>query len=223
MQAQQFSELLTHRHSVRGFTEQRIKPELLTEIFSTAQLSISNCNTQPWQAFVVSGEKQQQLKQRLVDAVCNGTPPSQDFAYFDRFKGEQRSRQIECAMALYNCMGIERSDKKARQAALLRNYEFFDAPHIAILCMPKNHQIINTLDMGIYLQTLMLTMESHGIGSCAQGALSFYSDPIKHCLDIPEELGVLVGLSFGYEDTKHPANKTKTTRAPLEQSVKFFE
>ena len=72
-----------------------------------------------------------------------------------------------------------------------------------------------------YLQTLMLIMHAHGIGSCAQGALAYYPEPVKAALNIPEEIGILVGLSFGYEDEQVPANKTRTPRADLLDAVSF--
>ena len=106
--------------------------------------------------------------------------------------------------------------------AMMRNFEFFDAPHVAFICMPKSFGVVNALDIVIYLQTLTLVMQSHGVASCAQGALDFYPDPIKEMLAIPEEQGIVVGLSFGYEDKFHPANKTRTSRANLDDSVVFL-
>ncbi|MEW6996968.1 nitroreductase [Colwelliaceae bacterium BS250] len=222
MSSNAIKKLLKQRHSVRGFREDEVAPELLTEVFSLAQHSVSNCNTQPWKTFVASGSVKDQLKQRLVETVVSGAKPDSDFQYYSAFNGEHRERQIQCAMALYDAMGVERHDKVKRQHALLRNFEFFGAPHVAFICMPKTFEVINALDIGIYLQSLMLIMESFGIGCCPQGALSFYPEAIKKSLDIPESMGVLVGLSFGYEDKTQLANNTRTSRANLTDSVRFY-
>jgi hypothetical protein len=32
---------------------------------------------------------------------------------------------------------------------------------------------------------------------------------------------MVCAVSFGYEDTAHPANSYRTSRAPLEQAVRF--
>jgi nitroreductase len=217
------ADALTQRRSVRGFTDQQIDKELLEHIFEKAQLSPSNCNTQPWKTYVASGEACDKLRKSLVEAAMSGAAPAAEFGYFGDFKKEYRQRQVDCAMALYDNMGIERKDKPARLGALLRNYEFFDAPHVAFIGMPKQFDIVNGLDVGIYLQTLMLIMNAHGIGSCAQGALAYYPEPVKAALNIPEEIGILVGLSFGYEDQQVPANKTRTPRADLLDAVSFSD
>lgn len=215
------AQLLRSRRSVRGFKPDPIPQATLEAIFSEAQFSPSNCNTQPWQTYVASGDVCQQLRQGLVEQITSGTPPKAEFNYFSKFEGEHRTRQVECAEALYGAMGIAREDKQGRMAALVRNYQFFDAPHVAFICMNKEYDIVNGLDIGVYLQTLLLVMEAHGVASCAQGALAYFPSLVKQTLAIPEQEGILVGISFGYEDTAIAANNARTTRAPLQQNVKF--
>jgi len=48
--------ILENRYSVRGFKKDPVDGELLKTIFAQAQQSPSNCNVQPWQTYVVSGE-----------------------------------------------------------------------------------------------------------------------------------------------------------------------
>ena len=76
-------------------------------------------------------------------------------------------------------------------------------------------------DMGIYAQTLSLLMEENGIQSCMQGALGQFPGPVKELLGIPDEYGILFGMSFGYADD-HPANKCRTDRVDLSEGVAFF-
>lgn len=223
LNASSLGDVLQRRRSVRGFTDRLIDKDLLTHIFEKAQLSPSNCNTQPWKTYVASGKACDQLRNDLVECVMSGAPQELAFNYFGDFQGEYRKRQVDCAVALYDNMGIARNDKPARQGALLRNYQFFDAPHVAFIGMPMDFDIINGLDVGIYLQTLMLIMSAHGIASCAQGALAYYPQPVKAALNIPDDIGLLVGVSFGYEDESVPANKTRTPRASLADSVSFAE
>ena len=75
--------------------------------------------------------------------------------------------------------------------------------------------------MGIYAQTLSVLMSEKGISSCMQGALGQFPGPVKEFLEIPDSLGILFGMSFGYEDENAPANNTRTDREPLENSVIF--
>ena len=217
------SELLKERVSIRAFQDTKVPQETLKKIFSDAQLSPSNCNVQPWQIHVVSGAKKDQLKDKLIEAVMSGQPPNPDFNWKVRYDGIHRDRQFGSANSLYSSMGIERSDKNARLTALIRNWTFFDAPHALFFTMEKYLDIMGAVDMGIYAQTLSLLMSENGIASCFQGALGQFPDPVRDFLNIPKEMGILFGMSFGYADKQAPINSTRTDRAPVEDSVIFWE
>jgi hypothetical protein len=64
----------------------------------------------------------------------------------------------------------------------------------------------------MYAQTLMLAMTAHGIGCCAQGALRQYPQVVRDFFEIDDSINILMGLAFGYEDTGHPANRTRVGR-----------
>jgi hypothetical protein len=79
------------------------------------------------------------------------------------------------------------------------------------------------LDVGMYAQTLMLLMTAHGVSSCAQGCMRFYPDVVREEFGITDDLAVLFGISFGYEDPDVPANAATTTREPLSANVIFAD
>ncbi len=216
------TDLLKKRVSIRAFLDKPVPEEILKKIFTDAQLSPSNCNVQPWQIYVVSGEKKEALKERLLQTVMSGKMPNPDFDWKVKYEGVHRDRQFGSANALYSTMGIERTDKRARAAAMVRNWTFFDAPHALFFTMERYLNIMGAVDMGIYAQTLTLLMTEHGISSCMQGALGQFPDPVRELLGIPDNLGILFGMSFGYADESAAVNKTKTDREPLENSVVFF-
>lgn len=215
------SEALKNRVSIRAFLDKPVPEETLKKIFTDAQLSPSNCNVQPWQVYVVSGAKKDEIKNKMVAAVMSGQAPNPDFDWKVKYEGVHRDRQFGSAHALYSSMGIERSDKEGRMMAMLKNWTFFDAPHALFFTMDKYLNIMGAVDMGIYAQTLSLLMTENGISSCMQGALGQFPDPVREALGIPEERGILFGMSFGYADENAPVNKTRTEREPVENSVVF--
>lgn len=214
--------LLTNRRSVRGFLNEPLPQETLLSIFEMARSAPSNCNIQPWKTYVATGPARENISAELYQAAATATPPHPDFTMIQSYEGDLRQRQVECAMALYNNLGIERSDKKSRNQAMLENFRFFGAPHVAFVTMPKELTTFNAMDVGIYLQTLLLSMTRHGVASCAQGALALYPDIVRETLNIPKNEGIMVGISFGIEDKKMPANNTKTSRLPLADQVTFI-
>ena len=217
-----FETVVAQRRSVRGFLPDLVPQEVLTKIFGLAQHAPSNCNVQPWQVVVASGDACREISDKLQAAITSGEPMVADFRQVEKFEGVMRQRQIDTAVALYGNMGIARGDKAGRMKAAMRNYEFFDAPHIAFLSMDKAFAEPVALDMGMYAQTLMLAMTAYGIGSCAQVSVSRYPDIVRDYFDLPDKQGILMGVSFGYEDTKIPANRTVVPRATIEENVRFF-
>jgi nitroreductase len=216
-----FDAVVKQRRSVRGFFRERSVPkEVLQAALELAQRSPSNCNAQPWRVFIASGKRRDLLSKELVTAARERSSSS---PLVDNFTGIYRKRQIECAVEMYGHMGIERHDLEGRLNATLRNYQFFDAPHVAIICMDASFGISVALNVGIYVQTLMLALESRGVASCAQAALARFPDVTRRVLEIPEELLPLCGISLGYEDPSVPANRTRQARQTVEENVVVYD
>ncbi len=215
--------LLESRYSVRAFTDKSLDPSLLTTIFQTAQLSISNCNVQPWQSLVVSGNALKSLKNKLINEVLQRQIPNPDFDWTPKYQGIHRERQFGAADALYSALSIDRKDKQARQQAMLNNWSFFGASHVVFFALPTYLGIMGAVDIGIYAQTLSLLLKQSGIDSCMQGALGQFPDPIKKQFNLGDDIGILFGMSFGYADLQAPANQARTQRETLDNSVSFFE
>jgi nitroreductase len=214
---------LQKRVSIRAFLPKPVPAEELRRIFTAAQLSPSNCNVQPWQVYVVSGATKQILQDRLVADVASGKPATPDFDWSLKYEGELRERQFGSAAALYGALGIDRKDRPARDKAMLRNWTFFDAPHAAFFTMDKTIGMRGAVDLGIYAQSLALLMADAGIDTCMQGALGQHPATVREILSIPDELGILFGMSFGHADPDAPANTARTEREPLEKSVVFAD
>jgi nitroreductase len=213
-------EAIRERRSVRGFLPTPVPRDVLEEVLGLAQRAPSNCNVQPWRVYSASGDALEKLREALLEAVTTGASPVM-VTPIDEFLGGYRQKQVACAVELYGKMGIERNDRLGRLKAGLRNFQFFDAPHVAYICMARSFGIGVALDVGMYVQTLMLAMQSRGIGSCAQAALRAFPEIAGQHLGIPDDEQILCGLSFGYEDSTVPANQTRQPRDPISGNVFF--
>jgi nitroreductase len=85
-------------------------------------------------------------------------------------------------------MGIARQDKEGRTVADLRNYEFFRAPLVGIVCMHHDLGPADALSVGMFLQTLLLALTARGLGTCVEFSLAGYPDVLRRELKIPPEL-----------------------------------
>lgn len=214
-------EAILQRRSVRGYLPDQVPQDILEQVFGLAQFAPSNCNIQPWHTYVASGALKDRIRDKMVDQVMKGLAFNPDYDYPDTFAGDYRVRQVECAVELYNNMGIERGDREGRMRAQLRNFEMFDAPHVCFITMDKSFGASVAIDVGMYIQNLLLAMTGFGISSCPQGTMRYYPDIVREAFDLPSNLNVLLGISFGYEDTSIPANKTRVGRVSVQDSVVF--
>jgi nitroreductase len=213
-----FERAVRERRSVRGFKPDPVPDETLRHCLELAQWAPSNCNVQPWRIYMVSGEARDRISKKMVEAFYAGQYDTPDHPV-EVFHDEYRTLQIECAVELYGHMGVGRKDIPARMAATARNYELFDAPHVAIVCMDKKFGVGTALTVGMWMQTFLLALEERGVQSCAMAALRGFPDLLRRELDIPDHHTVLCGIAIGFADDEVPANKTFVGRGALESNV----
>lgn len=215
-----FQTIVEARRSLRAFKPEPISQQVLDRVFNQAQRAPSNCNTQPWIVHVASGATIEKLRSEMSDRFMAGDM-SMDFPYDGVYDGVYKERQHGSAQALYDSVGIERSDKARRHVQFMRNFTFFDAPHVAFLFLPEPFGLREAADLGMYAQTLMLAMTANGLGSCPQTALSFQANFIREVLGVDDSNKLLFGISFGYPEEDAPANTCVTDRAALADTVTF--
>ena len=216
------AEAVKARRAIRGFKPEPVPESLLREILDLARFAASNCNSQPWHLAIVSGAAKDKLSQQLLSEIASGKPPSPYFLQGDKnLEGVYRERQYDCARRYYATVGITREDRQGRDRQALLNWTFFGAPHVGFLSMPRTMSVVNAVDLGIYLQTLMLLLVERGLASCPQAILALYPDPVFEIADIPEGNALVCGISFGYEDPEAVINQTYMDRAPLHETVTF--
>lgn len=222
-----FKNLVKERRATRSFLPKEIDQKLIKKIFDCARFSPSNCNTQPWYSAVVSGEKLISLREKILISIRE-EKFSYDFPYDGKYNDVYKDRQVNAAKNLYEALGISKTDKSTRDKFFLENFSFFGAPHVVFLFLPScfvtngGQGVREALDLGIYSQTLMLSMIAHGISSCPQTSLGFVADTVRDNLDISDDYKLMFGISFGYPDKTHPSYNFEIERAPLPENVKFF-
>lgn len=211
---------LDRRHSVRGFSPEPLSVALLTQLFETAQKAPSWCNTQPWRVVVTAGDATREASAAMLEAAKLG-PPSPEIPFPAEYPAPYDSHRRACGAGLYGAMGIERGDKAARYDAWMRNYEVFDAPHLAVVSRDRRLGEYATLDVGVWLGVLLVTAASLGIDTCPMASIATYPAPLRRVLEIPDERVILFGIALGHEDATVPANACRTPRDPIHNNLRF--
>jgi nitroreductase len=213
------STLLTERHSCRAFLPDPVHRATIDQILRLAQRAPSWCNTQPWRIIVTEGEETNALRDELRAFATQQTSP--DIAFPDRYVGAAQERRRTCASQLYDAVGITWGDREASSRETLKNFDLFGAPHLAIVTTDAHLGTYGAVDCGLLLQTFMLAATSVGVATITQAAIATCAPLLRKRYDLPDDRNVLCGISFGYEDTQHPANAFRTDRAPLTDVVTY--
>lgn len=210
--------VVLRRRSTRMFLPHRPVPrELLDEALALATRAPSNSNIQPWRLFLTAGERKDRLVAALLARASKGFSPTTGVP--EEFAPSRR----RLGALVYGSMGIARDDAEARRTAQLRNWEFFRAPVAGVVCMHRGLGPVDSLGVGMFLQTLLLALTARGIGSCVQVSIAQYPDILREHLDIPDELTPLCGLAVGYPDPDFPANHLHVPRNPVEDNVVYLD
>ena len=132
-------ELLNERYSVRAFLPKEVDRATIEHVLTTAQRTASWCNSQPWQVIIASGEAKERFRQLVYKEASGGLGDDYDFTPPREYVGVYLERRRESGFQLYNTLGIARGDRSAYAKQALENYNFFGAPHVAIIRRAARH------------------------------------------------------------------------------------
>jgi nitroreductase len=216
----ELEQLWRERRSTRAFRPEPIERTQLVALFAAAQHAPSWCNVQPWRVAITEPPKTAALAAAMQAAAKSGLPHAEVPFPID-YPPPYKERRVACGVALYKNMGIARDDGAGRYAAWLRNYAFFDAPHVAIVACDRRLGPYAYVDVGVWLGYVLTMCAARGIDTCPMASVAAYPDTLRAHLPIGETEVVLFGLALGHADDAAPANRTRTTREPVDANVTF--
>jgi len=217
-----FEALLKKRYSCRGFLTKPVPRATLERILEVAQRTPSWCNAQPWQAHIASGAATDRFRAALLAHVA-ANKPSPEYDFPREYRGVYLARRRECGFQLYDAVGIAKGDRAASAKQAMENYRLFGAPHVMIVSTDEALGVYGVLDCGAWLNNFMLAAAAEGVACIAQAALATHPKLLREFFGIGEDRRIVCGMSFGYEDAAHPANRFRTTRAPRAEVASWIE
>ena len=154
-------EAIKSRKSVRAFKPEAVPTDTMKEVLRIATRAPSSVNSQPWEFFIVKGEKLGQLKSRCVEQFRQGIRPDPDVPLPDKTRGNMglqgvyKKRQVVLGVSIFELLGIARGDQKAISDYMEAMYRFFDVPAVVIIVVDKVLQLSYPLiDIGALLQSM---------------------------------------------------------------------
>jgi nitroreductase len=216
-------ELLGERFSCRAFRPDPVPRSTIERLLTAAQRTASWCNSQPWQIVIASGAAKERFRAAIYGEASSGAPEDGDFSFPREYRGVYLERRRESGFQLYNTLGIARGDKAAYARQALENYNFFGAPHVAVIHTDEALGIYGAIDCGAYVGNFLLAAQALGLGTIAQAALARHSGMIRRHFKLGDDRRVVCGISFGFPDLDHRINSYRTSRASIPDTVTFVD
>jgi nitroreductase len=216
-------ELLSERYSCRAFRSDPVPRATIDRILTASQRTASWCNSQPWQVVIASGAAKERFRSAIYAEASSGAPEDGDFSFPREYRGVYLERRRESGFQLYNTLGIARGDKAAYAKQALENYNFFGAPHVAIIHTDEALGIYGAIDCGAYVGNFLLAAQALDLATIPQAALARHSGLIRRHFGLGDDRRVVCGISFGFPDRDHKINSYRTSRANIADTVTFVE
>lgn len=218
------SEAISTRITVRDFLDTPVPDAMLREIFEKALRSPSGGNLQPWNLHIMTGDTLAAFKKRAIERTLAGkTEEPTHPAYPSPLWEPQRSWRFKLGEDMYKLLGIPREDKAGRLKWFAQNADFFNAPVGIIITGKKQLNMPQHMDIGIFLQTIMLLAREAGLHTAPQGWWRNWTSVSDELLNIPNDQEVLVGMAIGYGNPETPVNSLYADRAELQEVAKFYD
>lgn len=202
------------RRSIRQFLPDKVPEDAVYQILEAASRAPSGQNMQPWMVHYVTGDTRARLC-REVKAAALADERSDEYDYFPQeIREPYRARRRKVGFDLFGIYGIGREDMAGRKRALLRNFDFFDAPVGLFFVMERDWGYGAWIDMGNFMTNVMTLAPAFGLQTCPQQAWCEYGAAVRRVLPVADHHVIISGMALGFADPDAPVNRLVTERAP---------
>lgn len=223
--AEAVEQAILKRRAVRAFLPDPVDPTLVRRLIELAARAPSGTNMQPWKLRVVGSQSRARLETALIAALEAGERPgAEEYRYYpERFREPYLSRRRKVGWDLYGLLGVAKGDTAGMLRQTAANLRFFDAPVALMLTIDRDLEIGSWLDLGMFIENLLIAAQGHGLDSCPQAIFAQFHSIVRRELAIPEDEVVVCGIAIGKADPDAPANRLVPEREPIERFTTWLD
>lgn len=218
-------EAISTRKATRAMLPTPISDMALKELVDIAGKAPSWANSQPWEIYVVTGEKLAVLKTRWQKEFSQGIPPARPDVSSPSHKDWEKVARCKENMMQWKehrlkkmAISIEQHDKYIMDLML----NFYNAPVCIYLGLHQSLGAYSFYDIGAYSQTLMLAAMEQGLQSMPAFSLVYFGDILHEELNVPDDISLFMGICLGYADDSHIMNEPNSERIHSEQFMHYY-
>lgn len=202
--------ILRTRHSARAFQDKPIDESLIKEIIADAQCAPSWCNSQPWKAYVVTGDAAKRMAEShhnnvvgKAKAWTDVTPP--------QFRDEDWTPAEWANMRdFWKASDVSPNPDDGCQDKLgfleASTWDFHSAA-IVYITIPKNATMYSAYDAGAFGYGVCLAAHERGISCIPAYEFVRYPQEVRPVFDIPDDEAIFMGIGMGYAQENVDLNR----------------
>ncbi|RON45173.1 nitroreductase [Pseudomonas frederiksbergensis] len=210
-------QIMVSRFANRFYLNREVELEVITAILHAARHAGTGANVQPWKVYVTTGAAKATLTGAIIAAHKQPAQPSSEYSYFpDPLPEPYASRRREFGSIFYGSLGIAHDDLSSRATQTERNCRFFDAPVGLVFTIDRRLEKGSWLDLGMFIQNIMLAAKSRGLDTCTQEFLARYHTVFRSCLPLASEELVVCGMAMGFGDPQWARRRPQMPKASIE-------
>mmetsp|Transcript_68756 Transcript_68756/g.128273 ORF Transcript_68756/g.128273 Transcript_68756/m.128273 type:complete len:543 (+) Transcript_68756:87-1715(+) len=223
-------QLIKSRHGSHSLdTTKPVPKDYISSILSAARYVYSFENTQPWHVTVIQGEARDKLSKAMLahfDAGNDGTQTYKKYSAHNTAQ-MQKGKDIYGAELYEVRYGLQRDDKDGRRLKYRPNYEFWGAPVLLLLNLPKCAVAGTFVDVGSYMYAILLGMHAYGLGGKPLGSVAKYTDICRKVLGneaMPDDEHLVCGICIGWPSGGRDPRETPDwfpTRLTVEETTRW--
>jgi nitroreductase len=223
--AEAVEQAIRSRRAVRAFLPDPVDPALVRHLLDLAAQAPSGTNMQPWKVRVLGPESRARLETALLKALDDPVfKPEEEYRYYpETFAEPYLSRRRKVGWDLYGLLGVTKGDREGARRHVAYNLRFFGAPVALMMTIDRSLEIGSWLDLGMFVQNLLIAAQGHGLDSCPQAIFARFHPVVREVLAIPESEIVVCGIALGRADPTAPANRLVPEREPVENFTTWLD
>lgn len=213
--------ILRTRHSARSFQDKPVDEALIREIIADAHQAPSWCNSQPWKAYVLTGEAAKKIVQTHHDNHLNGTKAWADIEPPQLLPESWTAENWENIWTFWTA--ADTCPGQSDRLGLIDGCTWdFHSPAIVYITIPKISTFYQAYDAGAFGYGVCLAAHERGLSSIPAYEFVRFPQEVRAAIDIPEDEAIFMGIGIGYADDAEINSLYKTNgRAPLDNILKI--
>jgi len=108
---------------------------------------------------------------------------------------------------------------KNRQFIESGSIRFYDAPVVIFITTDKDLHDTKLMDIGMAAENIMLSAHARNLATCAIAYTLLYSEPIRNCLKLTDDIETVLSISLGYPDNNFAVNNFRSSRDEIDNVI----